>query len=423
MHVRDFVCLVLAGLGSEPGLTNPIALPGSDRHVERATFQAGILTAVCLVADDAPAIPKRDATPGELEALTRPSMVRLDFHERPLDQVIATIAARSHLRLLLDNSNKALWEKLRITLTEPEPVPFWQAIDRLAHVARLQYNFAIASRPGEPVVGLRLFHPGQPPSEPVTYYGPFRISLRSIRAHNQAQPAGAIKRNGAPRWDVHLKIMGEPRMKIGMDDVSRHMKIVDDRGRSYASPLGSGPDMPLNWGFKHLNTVPEVDENLSNLETSSPGPPGKSLMTIKGTVRIAVEARRADPIVIPIPGGGDRTYTKENVMLEVLDVRLQAGRRPVIDLAARPDPAAPAPSRMFDVESTYWAGGQIEVVNAQGKPIAWVPGQPPAPRAGFSTTLRILPDDRADPPAQVRFHGLTRTILEVPYVLKDVPMP
>src|SRR5262245_22101004 len=71
--------------------------------------------------------------------LTGPTLVALDYRDRPLKEVIDSLAERSGMRLSLNPANEDRWRNLRVTLREPEPVPFWRAIDRLAREARLQY--------------------------------------------------------------------------------------------------------------------------------------------------------------------------------------------------------------------------------------------------------------------------------------------
>ena len=71
----------------------------------------------------------------EGRALARPTLVTLDFRDRPLSEVVDAIADRTGLGLILDVVADPKRAQTPITLVSPSPVPFWEALDRLGKVA------------------------------------------------------------------------------------------------------------------------------------------------------------------------------------------------------------------------------------------------------------------------------------------------
>ena len=71
--------------------------------------------------------------------LTQPSLVSLEFEDRPLPEVVKVLSEQTGIKLGLVPENSPNWEARRITLHESTPIPFWRAMDRLCEVARLQY--------------------------------------------------------------------------------------------------------------------------------------------------------------------------------------------------------------------------------------------------------------------------------------------
>ena len=74
----------------------------------------------------------------EADRLLRPTLVRLDYADRPVADVVRSLAERTGVPMVLfPDEPAASWRKKRISLTAPGPVPFWEAIDRLEPTAGL----------------------------------------------------------------------------------------------------------------------------------------------------------------------------------------------------------------------------------------------------------------------------------------------
>ena len=74
----------------------------------------------------------------EADRLLRPTLVKLDYADRPVADVVRSLAERTGVPMVLfPDEPAASWRKKRISLAAPGPVPFWEAIDRLEPTAGL----------------------------------------------------------------------------------------------------------------------------------------------------------------------------------------------------------------------------------------------------------------------------------------------
>ncbi len=359
--------------------------------------------------------------------LTGPTLVTLDYRDQPLDEVLASLARRSGMRLIFNDGNEERRRAVRVTLEEPQPVPFWQAIDRLSRQARSQYNFATSERSGVSETVLRFSFPGDPPEDRPSYVGAFRISISQLRYHDESRLVrgddGKVHRSGRPKLDLSVYIRGEPRLRIGQDDLPRRVEILDTEDRPVTHELFPGEDRPLNWAFTQLVMVPEQSINFWNYQMAAPATGDLRLKSLKATVKLAIEGRRPDPLVIPLADSRRRTFRQGSLDLEVTDVRDEPGRRPEIELAARFGDFRAARTLQAPYNDwIYWAGGVVEVRDAQGEPMTWKAGPLAANPADDRARLRIVPDADTHP-AEIRYYGLMRTIAEVPIELSDIPIP
>ena len=362
----------------------------------------------------------------ERELLTSPTLVTLDYRDQPLDEVLASLAKRSGMRLIVNPGNEERRRAVRVTLEEPRPVPFWQAIDRLSRLARSQFNFGTSEQSGVSETELRLWFLGNPPEDQPSYVGPFRISMSQLRYHDESRLVrgadGKVRRSGRPKLELSVGIRGEPRLRIGQDDFPRRIEILDNEGRPVTHEPLPGEDRPLNWGFTQLFMVPELSINFWNYEMAAPATGDLRLKSLKATVKLAIEGRRPDPLVIPMADARGRTFRQGSMSVEVTDVLNQPGKRPEIELAARfgdfrAVPVLQAPHNNW----IYWAGGVIEVRDARGEPIAWKSGPLAGNLEDDRPRLRIVLDADSHP-AEIRYYGLMRTIAEVPIELTDIPI-
>ncbi len=111
--------------------------------------------------------------------LTQPTRVRLDFERAPLTDVVRSLDAQTGFKITLYPETLPKWKYAKVTLHEPEPVPFWKAIDLLSAAALIEPNPRMHGMIGarEPTFALT----DGPTRAPTPNYdhGPFRVSLRA----------------------------------------------------------------------------------------------------------------------------------------------------------------------------------------------------------------------------------------------------
>ena len=145
-------------------------------------------------------------------------MIRLDFRDRPLGEVVDALNDRHDLGLSLrlgpaprrgmmvfdpdgPKRLKALRDR-KVTLEAVGPVPFWEAIDRLCEAASLRYDVSPQARFGV-AQGSLVLMADRTGRGPVSDSGPFRVQVtrgsRGLRArlHRRARP-GPRRATGRP---------------------------------------------------------------------------------------------------------------------------------------------------------------------------------------------------------------------------------
>ena len=137
----------------------------------------------------------------------------LDFHDRTVGEVVRAIEDRSGKRVVAYGAGRraasgtvqikgpvdSSRHDRTVTLESPGPVPFWEAIDRLAVAGRLTYRLGDF---GEST-GVVFEGDGDAPG-PACYAGPFRIGLLGATSiarssSSEGHGSGSIRRAFQPR--------------------------------------------------------------------------------------------------------------------------------------------------------------------------------------------------------------------------------
>ena len=205
MSVAPLVLIAtLAGVSAaEPDPTALVAKLGSADPAKRAEA-AGAL--VALGREALPALRKaRVATDCELRErasslwdtiqrglLTRPSLVRLGYENRPLADALEDLQKQTGLTL---RAGQSAGLPQVVNDRDPAPVPFWEAVDRLGRAGHVRHD------PGprrddhgnDPRASAIRLVDGDPPAS-TTYSGPLRIHLFATHRHRDLsfQAAGGL---------------------------------------------------------------------------------------------------------------------------------------------------------------------------------------------------------------------------------------
>ena len=170
MYVATLIVLVVLGQTAEPS-RDPAALVeklGSASYAEReATKSLESLGSKALPALR-PALKSRDpeirmrarALINKIEGnlLIQESLVRLDFTDATLDEIVKSLSKQAGFEVGLSPVGLAPagprrtgtnFGTRRVTLRESQPVPFWKAIDRLCEVGQLTRQYQVVDLRGQ----------------------------------------------------------------------------------------------------------------------------------------------------------------------------------------------------------------------------------------------------------------------------------
>jgi hypothetical protein len=493
MGLAVIALAALLGWASDDGPAEPVARLGSARFTER---EAAAESLKRLGRQALPALRKaRSASDlevrlrasqvrDEIEAaiLLEPTMVRLDFHDRPLSEVVEAIGRRAGGPLALgydpsidpNRRDRPTGPDRRITLEAPDALPFWEAIDRLCRAGGLRWSY-----PQHPLGLDRLFDglilaPGVA-APPRTEAGPFRVELlRVCRERDLAlapgleQPDRGLSRATGPRFRsappargpgvrevrdssffAELLISVEPRLRIVSQAPLDRLKATDDRGRSI---LREPKAEELQAEVAFFRSNPQLDPRLRpELRFGSGGqstttqicqiplddsaPPAGRLAELKGVIAVAVMGRRANPLVVPLADAGERTLEEDGVRVTIHEVQMRTNQthgeleltleteRSGETLKVQGPGIGPLEIRRpFDLNQR-----QIEIRDDRDRPFDWSFLR--APDQGTRGRMRLLVRPRDDGErldfSRLRLHIFTivGAAAEIPFSFADVPMP
>jgi hypothetical protein len=386
----------------------------------------------------------------ESELIIRPSLVTLRFHDRPIKEVVQSIAEQSNLPLQLVNEALPKWRETRITLEAAEPVPFWTALDRLCEAGHLGYNPNVFINMGNgPRHVFQLNEQYAPPAEPgaIAVDGPFRLTLTNLihtrqRMINQGGgmirinqprmgrvqplPAGMNNGNIMDSFTFNMQVMGEPRLLLAMNGPLKVLEAEDDAGNSLLPPQANGNGMVHQMGY--FNNWNQVGAQVVPLggQLSYPEHAGRLIKRLKGVVPLSVATRKSEPLTISLAEAVGKTFQAGETTLIIHEANKpnpnpgQAGT--VLDLTIRTEAGAGGPNNP-NGQASIQPQTQIELVDASGKPVNWwqqnLNGRPGEVRLG----LVANPQGNTGPPTQLRFYELVRATTEVTFEFHDILLP
>jgi hypothetical protein len=420
----------------------------------------------------------------EIEAgtLLKATIVRLDFHDRPLSDVVEEIGRRAGVSLISGDQpslrrrpqTQSSWPDRRITLEATDPVLFWEAIDRLGQSGKLhrlypQHPYGL----DEPFDRL-ILAPGAA-SPPKSDSGPFRVELLRIcrerdldltpgRSQIVPRPVVAgpppklpVAHFGPKVQDVRtasffaeLLISVEPRLRIVGEASVEPFKVSDAQGHSLLREptaeerkaeielLRMNPHMD-----PHLH--PEVRYGLGS-RRSSPAqlrwipladstPPGVRLAELKGVIAVAVMGRRSEPLVIPLAGAKEKTIENDGARLTVheavinpnqfygeLELSLET-EKPAETLKIQGPGIGPLEvSRPLDLIER-----ELEIADDHNQPMDWSFLRTPTHGLRGRMRLQVRPRNQGErldfSNLRLRFSPMVGAAIEVPFSFTDVPMP
>lgn len=380
----------------------------------------------------------------ERSLLTRPSVVHLDAHRYTAVELADKLSACQGIPIGLgDPAGTASPSRASLEIRKPEDFGVWALMDRLGMT--FQWDFEASNDYGrQPIrraATAKMVH--RPAGQIRTSDdGPFRVVLNS--PHSAAEnplPFDSQGRNrgtnfrassGDPSTVIPMEIQAEPRLSLYPTGTIRVTEATDAAGRSYSGSLR---------GELELANANPYDRAVSNTRVQLRFRAGeaepRSLKRLRGTIPVAVEARRLEPILIPIP---DQAHPEQRpvsfggatVQVHGLTTRAFAPKGAyTLDLTVRRDGwsfvAGGGRGRMGQfvgqavVADAIW--DNLEIVDAAGKPFRVGPPRTLAAESdGVHVQLEITPRTEAGVPTDVRFFGSVRTTVEIPFDFSDIKL-
>jgi hypothetical protein len=441
--------VVLAVLATGPDAKALVARLGSADPAERAET-AGAVEALGVDAlpalyeasrGDDPDLRDRAQTLWDAiqrKGMTRPSLVRLDGRNRPLADVLKDLAGQSGLSLRASQGPRPG----AVDLREPDPVPFWSAIERLGLNGVYHQN---EGRGRFPTLDLR----DDLGWDFTSSAGPFRVALTGLHLHRDRQlirgPWVRIDRFGQRIGVDHegedrgpgpvgesaafyggLLLMVEPRVWFTQEAPARLVEARNDLGQSLVPEAPDDETRFHDGAHFAFYAGSGVTESTSEFRLRIPERPGR-VVHLRGVVPVMLHLRRPDPaLVIPLTDAAGKTFRSGEVEIAIdtvndsptgtsvtMTVRLDAGKA---DLPEHPDP------ELITTRLRVLGAHQLQLTDAAGSVLADGAGS----GGGGGRTPEVYRwtiSSRNGRATHLRYFGMLRAGTEAAFDFRDVPLP
>jgi len=414
----------------------------------------------------------------ESAQLTQPKLVHLVYTDTPVTQAVQDLARKTGFQIQIEGDQTKLANR-KITLDTGE-IPFWQAVDQFCLKAglvergslvipenanqnvpegrmgglrkRIEINGFGGPRPETPLVFLEGKHQALP-----TYYG----GAVRVRVLPRATPTANAPQNGTPVNENDggqlLTIELSPEPKMGWQNVLsvRIEKVLDEQGNELKVPLpylcepSNYGDLEQVWAMGGIREVSfDGAGQSSNRYTQVPirlhaAKDVKRLKEVHGFVAAEVLTPMQPLITVEdILNASDKTVPgKGGGSLKVSEVKRDDKGQVTLQVVVE-KPAAPQAEVMAAQMRIRWGGGmpvqaQPNDVNVIGKTLSLVDEKGQEfkliavenkvldSETGGAVEYRLTfqPPAGAPKPAKLGYTGQRQTTIDVPFVLKDVPLP
>lgn len=399
----------------------------------------------------------------ETEQALQPLKLRLDFKDVPLADAEADFARRSGLKIELADSDKAKLASRKVTLETGE-VSVWEALRQLCLKAGVNERPPEAEQrrpePWEELGGRRRVvwrHREQMQELPeqriiLADGGAARPMFQAGSLRIQALPRAPFAGPPAPYAALTLAIDVDPRYVWGRLVSIRIDEAADEMGQKLIQPeltIGDVPKQPQNLEelfiiWDGMSEMPRVSPRQGAVKLRLGTKPAKLVKEMRGRLAAEVEVPPAPLITVnAILDSGGKTFTgPEGSHVKVIEAkRDESGQYKLrVEVKLPPDPnQMPAFGNMIWLNrGPVPAGGTVDLTageveqkglsihDADGQPFLLAsahydsPAKPNDPRV---YTLYYQPRKGQGDPVRFTLRGKRTVLLEVPFVLKDVPLP
>ncbi len=406
----------------------------------------------------------------DLDRLTHPTLIKLDFRDRPLLEVVDELNARHKLGLALQfgplpdrgsmvfggpspvqKAKEDAVRSRRITLEAPEALPFWEAVDRLCEAGQLQHDLHPQARFGLNSGRFLLFS-GMGGTRLASDSGPIRVEVVGLHSTFESHFVGTPRGSWGDRdLNIRMVAIAEPALAVRMTGPPSFVEAVDDRGRSLLPPEPPKPQ-PNDPG-QALHQQPTLNGSTGfdfSATLRLPDQEGRSIRRLRGSVPVVVVGYASDPIALPLEGGAGKSARNDDVTVSILEVSRDDNTGVTVEVEVvsnRSDGREnvswnhPGPPD-FVTFRNYQLMYRLELLDANARELALSYSQGRGRdhmtmqrRIRLTPTIlyedqpldaagRFQPRKAIKPvPVELRYHGFIQTMTEIPFDFRDIPLP
>ena len=490
-------CLTIGALlvvADEPDPTELVRRLGSDRFAERVEATKALerlgpaaLPALRAAQDSAtPRVRVRVAAlletlerRADVDRLTRPTLITLDFRDRAWSEIVDELNARHNLGLTLQfgplprrgmmdlpspgqKAKEAEFRSRRVTLEADRALPFWEVVDRLCAAGHLQHDLHPLEHFGL-TKGRFLLFAGLGGPSISSDSGPFRVRVIQLQSTFERNFAGATSPGGGGLPSpvlrgrdrdlaIRMAVIPEPGLVVRPVGPPTFAEAVDDRNRSLLPPDG---DVASDYASTANHQVPSLNGE-SGFALSAwlrlADQAGRSIRRFRGSIPVVIVAYSSRPLVIPLEGAAGKSVHNDEVTVSVLEVARDENAGVTVEVEVTPNRPAPPESDLWTRPGppdfvTFRMGqgellNRLELLDARGRELdlSWNQGQgrdmlanqrrvrltpttlyedaPPDPAGGFPPRIAKIPV-----PVELRYYGFVQTVTTIPFDFHDIPLP
>jgi hypothetical protein len=404
----------------------------------------------------------------ESDRLLTPTRIRLVFRDAPLGEAVADAARKTRLPVRFEGNRFGPGGR-RITLDTGE-ADLWEALDRFCRAAGLVERAADFSAMSDgwyrddpwnrQTLGLRetlgeapesplLLREGKPWALPTCQAGAVRVRVLPANV----RPAGQQVIEGETQFSLEVRV--EPHLQLQGVLALRVDRAADDEGQALTQPAaaiaGAGPlangvgaEVAVMWdGLTPLPAEFPVGAGLAVVRLRLGERPARRLREVRGTLALRVQPAPEQLVTVDgiLQAAGRTVRGGDGSALKVTDVRREEDGRVKLAVEVAPAPRdvilGGVPARiLLTTRGARGAQGlavpppvaveQLALLDEQGRGATLEGSTGPTVNGSgkaweFSLVYRTVPG--AGEPSRLVYTGRRSVTLDVPFTLKDVPLP
>jgi len=393
------------------------------------------------------------------EKYLKPQTIRLEFKDVPVADALADFARRTGIRVSLGDPDKTKLAKRTVTLDTGE-VSYWEALSQLCEKARLSEQPPASLRIYEEdefehlrwrrrMIWRHAYYPSVPvnPDIVLADSATQRPTCNAGALRIQVVPQRPLVGPPGPLTHVTLNVDVEPRFKWSRLVSVRIDHAIDARGQKMVQPaLFVGEEHhPTHWdgimvGWDGMAPAAHGNTRQGKIELRRGETISTTIKEMRGKLSAEVETPPTPLLTVSdiLKAGGQTVQGVDGSSVRILEMEPNADQyRLKIEVKLPPPPPQPHLAMWGVIQQESPVGGSVTLTgpeaeqkglalyDAQGQPFLLATGssqEPHKPNAPFTYTLFYQPRKEQGPPARFVLSGRRTVVLDVPFVLKNVPM-